>query len=159
MQSKQLMTPMTLLALVALAALPAMAAAPMDAHAEHRAAAAASSAEMSRFDDQVASMRALHARMSAAKTPEERAALMKDHMAAMHAGMAMMAQMPGGMEGMGAKGDMPAKGTKPAAMNGGMPAAHEAMHHRMEMMEVMMQMMMDRQDAMPMAPAMSTPSR
>ena len=72
--------------------------------------------------------------MMAAKTPEERNALMAEHMKTMQEGMTMMNGMsPGGMGGM--KGDMPAR--------------HQMMEKRMEMMQSMMQMMMDRLPAAP----------
>ena len=69
------------------------------------------------------SMRDMHAKMMAAKTAEERQALMADHLKAMQGGMAMTAQMKGGKSG----------------------TSSEAMAKRMDMMEMMMQMMMDRE--------------
>ena len=93
-----------------------------------------SGAETARMDAQMKTMGAMHDRMMAAKTPEERNALMPEHMKAMQGGMAMMAGMsPGAMPGM--KGDM--------------AAHHQAMEKRMEMMQAMMQMMMDRLPAAP----------
>ena len=71
------------------------------------------------------SMQAMHDKMTAAKSPEERQALMAEHMKTMQEGMAMMSQMQGGMD----------QGTMPHAM----------MAKRMDMMQMMMQMMMDRQ--------------
>ena len=62
----------------------------------------------------------------AAKTPEERAALMQEHMKAMQDGMAMMGQMR-------------------ASTAADMAMDHDMMYRRMDMMETMMQMMMDRQ--------------
>jgi len=78
------------------------------------------------------SMQAMHEKMVAAKTPEERQALMGEHMKTMQDGMAMMDQMkaPGG------KGDA-------MFMN------PETMGKRMDMMEMMMQMMMDRESMKP----------
>lgn len=76
-------------------------------------------------DATMKSMQAMHDKMMAAKTPEERQALMADHMKAMQDGMAMMGQMKGERGGM----------------------SSEAMGKRMDMMEMMMQMMMDRQAA------------
>ena len=86
---------------------------------------------------QIKSMREMHDKMMAAKTPEERAALMKDHMKAMQDGMAMLGQMKG------AKGRM--------GMGGGMVMSPEMIGQRMDMMEMMMQMMMDREAARPSA--------
>ena len=88
--------------------------------------------------DQMKAMQQMHDQMMAAKTPEERNALMAEHMKLMQSGMNMM----GGMGGMGAG----AANGKPADM-----AARQGMlEQRMDMMQSMMQMMMDR---MPAAPA------
>ncbi|HEX6703779.1 MAG TPA: hypothetical protein VF169_03385 [Albitalea sp.] len=76
-------------------------------------------------DTTMKSMRAMHDKMMAAKTAAERQALMADHMKAMQDGMAMMGQMKGEKAGM----------------------SSEAMAKRMDMMEMMMQMMMDREAA------------
>ena len=83
--------------------------------------------------DQMKAMQAMHDKMMAAKTPEERNALMAEQMKLMHDGMGMMGRMgPGAMAG------------KP----GDMGARQGMMEQRMDMMQSMMQMMMDR-----MAPA------
>ena len=93
-----------------------------------------SSADTTRMDAQMKAMGAMHDRMMAAKTPEERDALMPEHMKAMQDGMAMMeGKSPAAMAGM--KGDM--------------AAHHQSMEKRMEMMQAMMQMMMDRLPAAP----------
>jgi hypothetical protein len=95
-------------------------------------------------------MQEMHQKMMAAKTPGERAALMSDHMKAMQDGMAMMSQMGGGMT-MGGM-DMKGMGKDGAAMTmkkGGRASEHASMHRRMDMMEMMMQTMMDRQVATP----------
>ena len=57
-------------------------------------------------------MQEMHAKMMAAKTPEERNALMADHMKAMRGGMAMME----GMSGMGSMGGMGAASAPPQGM-------------------------------------------
>lgn len=85
------------------------------------------------YERQMKMMQEMHQKMAAAKTPEERAALMNDHMKTMHEGMAMMGQMRGGAE--------------PMSMDAPM------MNRRMDMMEMMMQMMMDRQGVTPPAGA------
>ena len=91
-----------------------------------------SSADTARMDTQMKAMRQMHDKMAAAKTPEERNALMADHMKTMQDGMKMMNGMaPGGMGGM----------------TGEMGARHQSMEKRMEMMQSMMQMMMDRMPA------------
>ena len=92
------------------------------------------SADATGMDAQLKMMREMHARMMAAKTPEERNALMGEHMKAMRDGMAMMEGMSGG--GMG-------------EMKCDMGAKHEMMEKRMEMMGAMMQMMMDRLPSTP----------
>ena len=116
-----------------------------DKHQAHHPAGAASGpvskampgkagADMARMDAQMKTMAAMHDRMMAAKTPEQRNALMPEHMKAMQDGMAMMNGMsPEGMGGM--KGDM--------------AAHHQTMEKRMEMMQATMQMMMDRLPAAP----------
>ena len=87
------------------------------------------SPSMARMGAQMKAMRDMHDKMMAATTPEERNALMAEHMKTMQDGMAMM-------DGMAAPGM--AKG------RGDMGASHQAMEERMEMMQTMMQMMMDR---------------
>ena len=98
----------------------------------HAQPAGEASKRASMMDDQMMRMQEMHEKMMAAKTPAERAALMKDHMKAMRDGMAMMDNM----KGMPGKGDM------------GM--SHEMMGKRMDMMEMMMKMMMDRESGGPM---------
>ena len=94
--------------------------------------------QMARMDAHTKSMQALHEKMMAARTPEERSALMAAHMKAMQDGMAMMKEMPAqGMRGM-------------PGMTAEMSARHQMIDKRMEMMQSMMEMMMDR---MPAAPA------
>ncbi len=86
-------------------------------------------AAMPGYADQMKAMQGMHDQMMAAKTSEERNALMAEQMKLMHDGMGMMGRMgPGAMAGK--SGDM--------ATRQGM------MEQRMEMMQSMMQMMMDR---------------
>jgi hypothetical protein len=102
---------------------------------------AAMAERMSKMDAHMKAMREMHDKMARARTPEERNALMPDHMKLMQEGMAMMGGMgPGGMRGMGSMG----------GMSGDMAGHQQMMEKRMEMMQSMMQMMMDR---MPAAPA------
>ena len=93
------------------------------------------------LDAQTKAMQAMHEKMMSAKTPDERNALMAEHMKSMQDGMKMMEGMakPGmaGMQGMG-------------SMSAEMKAHHAMMEKRMAMMQTMMKMMMDR---MPAAPA------
>jgi hypothetical protein len=90
---------------------------------------------MTGMDSSMKTMRDMHEKMMAAKTPEERKTLMADHMKAMQDGMAMMGKMKN-MPGIEGKS---------------MDAAnhHQMMEKRMEMMTSMMQMMMDRMPANP----------
>lgn len=84
--------------------------------------------KMNVMDDHMKTMQALHQKFMAAKTAEERQAMMPEHMQAMKDAMGMMQ----GMSGMD------------TGMMGDMAAHHQMMEKRMEMMQSMMQMMMDR---------------
>jgi hypothetical protein len=113
-------------------------------HAAHHPAGAASAPAPAskaptptQVEQQTRSLREMHERMMAARTPEERQALMAEHMKAMQDGMAMMGQMRGeGGEGAGGRA-------------GGMSTCARMMGPRMDMMEMMMQMMMDREGTTP----------
>lgn len=87
--------------------------------------------------EQMKAMQEMHEKMLAAKTPNERNALMAAQMTLMLNGMEMM----GGMGHMGGGAMM----HKPADL----AARQGAMEQRMEMMHSMMQMMMDRMPAVP----------
>ncbi len=100
-------------------------------------ARAASAPGMAGMDQHMKSMQAMHEKMMSAKTPEDRQALMAEHMKLMQDGMAMMKGM--GSQGMGGMGK--AGGSN---MGGGMTERQQMMEKRMDMMESMMQMMMDR---------------
>ena len=124
-------------------------AAQHEQHAGHHPAGAASApmskpmpgkagADMARMDTQTKAMRQMHDKVMAAKTPEERNALMAEHMKTMQDGMTMMNGMPS--EGRG-----PMQG----GMKGDMAMQHRMMEQRMEMMAASMQMMMDRLPAVP----------
>ncbi|MFM0124550.1 MULTISPECIES: hypothetical protein [Paraburkholderia] len=79
-------------------------------------------------DAQMKKMQEIHERMMAAKTPEERATLMDEQMQAMQQGMAMMNAMKEPHGGMGSN-----------------RMRDDMMEKRMDMMQMMMTMMMDRQ--------------
>jgi len=114
---------------------------PADEHAAHHPpGTAAATPAPGGYDQQMKMMQEMHRKMAEAKTPDERAALMKDHMKTMQDGMAMMGQMGGGMMGGGMGMD---DGKAPMAMDPAM------MKRRMDMMESMMQMMMDRDGMKP----------
>ncbi len=93
-----------------------------------------------KMDAQMKTMCEMHEKMMNAKTPEERNALMSDHMKAMKDGMSMM----GGMSGSGMMGG-PANGNKPASPQA-MQQQMNMMQKKMDMMQTMMQMMMDRME-------------
>lgn len=94
------------------------------------------------MDSKMKTMREMHEKMMAAKTPEERKALMADHMKAMQEGMSMMGSMSD-TKGMGGMREM-GSDVKKGGMSMDMMGHHEMMEKRMEMMTTMMQMMMDR---------------
>lgn len=95
--------------------------------------------DMAGMDSQMKAMKEMHEKMMATKTPEERNALMAEHMKTMQDGMAMMSGMSAGSM----KCDMK------SGMKGDMAEHHQMMEQRMEMMQSMMQMMMDRLPATP----------
>ena len=99
--------------------------------------------QIARMDTQMKAMAAMHDKMMAAKTPEERSALMAEHMQVMQEGMSTMnAMATPGISGTGGMGGM-------GGMQGDMAAHHQMMDKRMEMMQAMMQMMMNRLPAAP----------
>lgn len=90
--------------------------------------------DMPDMDAQMKAMREMHEKMMAAKTPEQRKAMMAEHMKLMQGSMKMMS-------------DMSPSGT--GAMKCDMGEHQQKMEKRMEMMQSMMQMMMDRMPATP----------
>lgn len=122
-------------------------AAQHDQHKAHHPAGSASAAasrsmpgkttpEMARMANHMKAMQAMHDKMMAAKTPEERNALMPEHMKTMQEGMGMMK----GIGGMAGPNSPPTNMTERQAM----------MEQRMDMMQTMMEMMADR---LPQTPA------
>lgn len=97
-------------------------------HAAHHPPAAAAPAD--RADAQMKAMQEMHQKMAAAKTPEERQALMAEHMKTMQGGMSMMCEMGAGGTGMG------------MASGAG---SNDMMQRCMDMRNMTMQMMMDRE--------------
>ena len=99
------------------------------------------SGPMAQMDEHMKAMREMHEKMKLARTPDEKGALMAEHMKLMQDGMTIMGGMgPGGMMGKGGRDGMPDMGP----MTGDMAAHGQMMEKRMEMMQSMMQMMMDR---------------
>ena len=94
---------------------------------------------MAAMEPRMKAMKDMHQKMMAAKSPAERQALMADHMKAMQDGMAMMKEMHGGMGGMDHSKGLPA----------GMAQRHQMMTEHMTMMQMMMDMMMQRMPASP----------
>ncbi len=93
----------------------------------------ATAEQMGKMDAQMKAMRDMHEKMMAAKTPEERNALMAEHMKTMQESMSMMNGMMSGKS------------------SSSQPPSPQMMQKQMEMMQMMMQMMMDRMG--PPAPA------
>ena len=138
------MTPTRTLVALFVAALAGACASPgtVNAPPPSSTADASAAAPMSPTEPRMKAMQGMHQKMMNAKTPEERNALMADHMKAMQGGMSMMKGMgamdgKGSMESMGAMAD--AKG-----MPTDMAMHHKMMEQRMTMMQMMMEMMMDR---------------
>ena len=105
---------------------------------------AATPDHLAHMDTQTKAMQAMHEKMMAAKTPEERNALMAEHMKSMQDGMKMMEGMASpGMKGMSGMSGM----SGISGMSGEMSAHHAMMEKRMAMMQTMMKMMMDRMPA------------
>jgi hypothetical protein len=102
------------------------------------AAAPTNAGKMAAMDSKMKAMDEMHQKMMAAKTPEEKKALMAEHMKTMQEGMKTMDMMGG--TGMA---DMQGKRPKP----GNMDQHHQMMEKRMSMMESMMRMMMDQMPA------------
>lgn len=74
-------------------------------HAAHHAPGAAAPTQGQMDAMMMKSMQDMHDKMMAAKTPEERAALMQEHRKLMHDNMGMMCRMHGGQGGMGMGGE------------------------------------------------------
>jgi len=90
---------------------------------------------MAQMDTHMKMMRETHDKMMQTMSPEERKNLMATHMKQMQDGMTMMGGMgSGGMAGM--QGN--------SSMAGEVVARQQMMEKRMEMMQLMMQIMMDR---------------
>ena len=102
------------------------------------------SSAMPAMEPRMMAMQDMQQKMTKARTPAERQALMVDHMMAMQGGMAMMKEMQGMhvMGGMTGKGD--GKG-----MPADMAQRHQLMAAHMATMQTMMDMMMQRMQAMP----------
>ena len=103
---------------------------------------------MSRMDQQMTAMQGMHEQMQRADTPQERNALMVRHMALMQDGMSMMGSM--GPVAMDSPGTGMRNMRQMMGSTGGVAAPadvamrQQMLEKRMEMMQSMMQMTMDR---------------
>ncbi len=104
---------------------------------------------MAAMEPRMKAMKDMHQKMMAARSPAERQALMADHMKAMQEGMAMMKEMHGGMGGMGGMSGMAGMAgmDHSKGMPAGMAQRHQMMTEHMAMMQMMMDMMMQRMPA------------
>jgi hypothetical protein len=123
--------------------MPGTTATNADQHTAHHPDAA-TSAPTAAMQDRMKAMHAMHDKMAQAKTPEERQALMADHMKAMQGGMQTMKGM-GGMGVMGGAACMRDPQGRPADLG----KCQQLMDQRMDMMQMMLDMMMQRMPAMP----------
>jgi hypothetical protein len=99
---------------------------------------------MGQMDEHMQKMLALHDKLNAATTPEDRQKVMDEQRKEMQAGMGAMSEMHGGaMMGGTGSGTMSQK-VKPADAG----AQMQMMQKRMDMMQMMMQTMMDQQGMM-----------
>ena len=96
------------------------------------------SADIVKMDTQTKAMQFMHDKAMNAKSPEERNALMGEHMKTMQDGMVMMNR---------AAPD--AMGSMRGGMKDDMVMQHQMMQKRMDMMAASMQMLMDRLPAVP----------
>jgi len=132
-----------LITAIAMAAQPASPPKAADEHAGHHPADAASAPAPAPAanQDRMKAMHEMHDKMMNAKTAQERQALMTDHMKAMQGGMQMMKGMGAKpMAGMSGMGD-----SKAAPAN--MAQRQQLMESRMDTLQLMMEMMMQRMPA------------
>lgn len=116
-------------------AAPKPAAKPAPAKAPSAAVDKGSMEKIGQMDAKMKAMQEMHQKFMAAKTPEERMALMPENMKAMQDAMGMM----GGADKAPMMDKMPMD----------MMAKHQMMEKRMDMMQSMMSMMMDCMAAQP----------
>jgi len=110
---------------------------------------------MAQMQEHMKKMQGIMARMQETTDPAERQKLMAEHTKAMQEGMQMMRGMGGGMmQGMGGgmMGKAPKDGAAKPGLGRGAPMSPEMMERRMDMMQMMMEQMMQRQKALEGAP-------
>ena len=100
---KLLFTAVPLVLLAGCSSLAGSATKEAEEHAAHHPEGTAAAPAPAGYDQQMKMMQEMHQKMAAAKTPEERATLMKDHMKTMQDGMGMMGHARGndGQQGDG----------------------------------------------------------
>ena len=149
--------------LACLFAVPLVQAAAEEDHAAHHPGADQSQAtpaqddkaamKMDKMQEKMKTMQEQMGKIHAAKDPQERKKLMKEHMQSMQEGMKMMGGMGAGMRG----GDMMAKARKDQAesmtdVGDGMEMCmmmkkHKSVEARLDMMQMMMEQMMEHESA------------
>jgi hypothetical protein len=112
---------------------------------------------MPRMQDNMKTMQDLMAKIRASKNTAERQQLLQQHSKAMQDQMGMMRGMGGGQGGMMGGGMKMGGPAPPAKTPGGIAKSegmtnnemmdHQAMHAQMEMMQLMMEQMLQHQDA------------
>lgn len=120
-------------------------------HPAARVAVAPEGANLEAYHHQMKGMQDMHHKMMNAKTPQERAQLMGEHRELMRAGVAMMGNMQGHPPGAAqppAAGTAGTASTASTAGMAGMMQMHEQMKRRVALLEHMMQMMVDRDEAL-----------
>ncbi len=110
---------------------------------------------MAQMQEHMKKMQDIMARLQKTTDPGERKKLMDEHTKAMQEGMQIMRGMGGGkMQGMGGgmMGQAPKDGAAKPGMGRAAPMSPEMMEHRMDMMQMMMEQMMQHQKALAGAP-------
>ena len=104
---------------------------------------------MSQMLEKMKAMQAQMGRIHKTTDPKERQKLMQEHMQAMQENMKTMHGMGGPMMmGSGQRGGMMMGGKKGGMTEGDMMKRHEMMEKRIDMMQMMMEQMMQRDQAM-----------
>lgn len=123
---------------------PAAKPAVPDKSMSHAEGSSAADAQMVKAQERMKQAQALMVKLREAKNPAERQKLMREHTQAMHDTIGMMRGMKmdmGSGQGMGMMGQ-----DKGQMQTCGMMPMHRMMEGRMEMMQMMMEQMLDRQE-------------
>jgi hypothetical protein len=140
---------------IAACALAAPFASAQDKHAHERPAASNDiDNHTSQLQEKMKAMQGQMDRIHKTTDPKERQKLMQEHMQAMQANMKAMHGMGGPMiKGGGGHGAMKMDGKKGHVKDGDMMKHHGMMERRMDMMQMMMEQMMQRDQVMQSMPA------